>query len=59
VEHPPFEHGFPTTGEVLDSLGVRGRWEVELEDLVEYEMAGPEGQPGRRTDNLLRVRRPR
>ncbi len=59
LEHPPFEYGFPTTGEVLDSLGVRGRWEVELEDLIEHEMAGPDGEHGRRADNLLRLRRPR
>jgi SAM-dependent methyltransferase len=59
VEHPPFDFDFPTTRQVLDSLGVAGRWEVELEDVVETEVTGPEGQPGRRADNVLRVRRPR
>ncbi len=59
LEHPPFEYEFPTTAQVLDTLGVRGRWEVELEEVIEREIAGPEGQPGRRADNLLRVRRPR
>lgn len=56
-EHRPFEYAFPTTREVLDSLGPPERWDVELEDIVEHEMTGPEGQPGTRTDNLLRVRR--
>jgi hypothetical protein len=59
MEHPPFEFDFPTTRQVLDSLGVAGEWEVELEDVVETELTGPEGQPGSRADNVLRVRRPR
>jgi SAM-dependent methyltransferase len=57
-KEPPFEHHFPTTTEVIASLELEpGRWEVELEELVEREVAAPDGSPGRREDNVLRVRR--
>jgi SAM-dependent methyltransferase len=59
MSEPPFEFDFPTTGQVLDSLGVAGQWEVDVEEVVETAVTGPEGQPGRRADNVLRVRRPR
>jgi hypothetical protein len=59
MEHPPFEFDFPTTGQVLDALGVAGQWAVEVEEVVDTMVTGPEGQPGRRADNVLRVRRPR
>jgi SAM-dependent methyltransferase len=58
AEHPPFEFHFPTTSEVLESLGIdQDRWHVERAELVERVSTGPDGQPGRRADNLLRVRR--
>jgi SAM-dependent methyltransferase len=57
-EAPPFEHHFPTTGEVLDALGLEpGRWVVELEEVVERDFPDPDGRPGHREDNVLRVRR--
>jgi SAM-dependent methyltransferase len=60
LENPPFEYHFPTTPEVLDSVGLpQDRWHVELEDLIERELTGPDGQPGRRMDAVLRVRRTR
>lgn len=60
VETPPFEYHFPTTSEVLDSLDLpRDGWHVELEDLIERELTGPDGQPGRGADAVLRVRRTR
>lgn len=58
LHSPPFEFHFPTTAEVHHSLGLeQDWWHVELEDLVERELTGPEGQPGRRKDTILRVRR--
>ncbi|MCP3803048.1 hypothetical protein NLX83_27610 [Allokutzneria sp. A3M-2-11 16] len=58
METPPFEHHFPTTGELLASLGLPPEgWEVELEDLVERSLPGPEGQEGTRSDSVLRLRR--
>lgn len=57
-EEPPFEHHFPTTGEVLAALDLEpDRWYVELEEVVERELPDPDGRPGRRADNVLRVRR--
>jgi SAM-dependent methyltransferase len=56
-EEPPFDHHFPTTGEVLDALDLEpGRWRVELEEVVERELPDPDGRPGRREDNVLRMR---
>jgi hypothetical protein len=43
---------------VLDALDLEpGRWHVELEEVVERELPDPDGRPGRREDNVLRVRR--
>ena len=57
-ETPPFDHHFPTTAEVLDALDLEPqRWVVELEDLVERDFPDPDGRPGHREDNVLRVRR--
>jgi SAM-dependent methyltransferase len=57
-EEPPFDYHFPTTGDVLDALDLEsGRWHVELEEVVERELPDPDGRPGRREDNVLRVRR--
>jgi SAM-dependent methyltransferase len=55
---PPFEHHFSTTAEVLEALDLEpGRWRVELEEVVERDFPAPDGRPGHRTDNVLRVRR--
>jgi SAM-dependent methyltransferase len=57
-EAPPFEHHFPTTGEVLEALDLEpGRWRVELEEVVERDFPDPDGRPGHREDNVLRLRR--
>jgi SAM-dependent methyltransferase len=57
-EEPPFDYHFPTTGEVLAALDLEpGRWHVELEEVVERDLPDPDGRPGRREDNILRVRR--
>jgi SAM-dependent methyltransferase len=57
-EEPPFDHHFPTPAEVLASLDLEpGGWEVELEEVVESEHSSPDGRPGTREDNVLRVRR--
>jgi SAM-dependent methyltransferase len=58
VTEPPFDHRFPTTSDVLDGLDLApGEWRVEAEEVVENEMTDPDGRPGWRTDNVLRVRR--
>ncbi|MGW1882862.1 class I SAM-dependent methyltransferase [Streptomyces sp. NPDC001970] len=55
---PPFDHHFPTTREVLDSLGLApDEWHVEVEDVVSRDLTAPDGRPGTRKDNVLRVRR--
>ena len=57
-EEPPFDVHFPTTGDVLDALDLEpGRWHVELEEVVERELPDPDGRPGRREDNVLRLER--
>jgi hypothetical protein len=58
LEEPPFEHHFPTTAEVLEALDLEpGRWSVELEEVVERDFPDPDGRPGVREDNVLRLRR--
>ncbi len=57
-EDPPFDFHFPTTGDVLAAVDLEpGRWSVELEEVVERELPAPDGRPGHRTDNVLRLRR--
>jgi 2-polyprenyl-3-methyl-5-hydroxy-6-metoxy-1,4-benzoquinol methylase len=54
--HP--EADLPTTGEVLAGLDLDpAEWRVELEDVVERAVVDPDGRPGTRRDNVLRVRR--
>lgn len=56
-DHPEDVH-FPTPREVLDSLDLAaGEWEVELCEEFERAQDSPDGTPGTRTDNVLRVRR--
>ncbi|MFJ9030594.1 SAM-dependent methyltransferase [Streptomyces sp. NPDC102274] len=49
---------FPTTDEVLDALDLpAGQWRVDRQETLERSLTSPDGRPGTRTDNLLRVRR--
>lgn len=58
VEVPPHDVHLPTTAEVIDGLHLDPtEWTVEADGLAEREQAGPEGQPGVRRDNVLRIRR--
>jgi SAM-dependent methyltransferase len=57
LENPPPMH-LATTSELIDGLALNPQtWKVELEDVVEHDMPGPEHQPGKRQDNVLRMRR--
>jgi SAM-dependent methyltransferase len=57
-QHDHHDLHFPTTAKVLTSLDLEpGRWVVERDEVVTRDHPGPEGQPGIRTDNLLRLRR--
>ncbi|MFE7745897.1 class I SAM-dependent methyltransferase [Nocardia sp. NPDC057455] len=58
VSEPPAHVHFPTTAEVRADLAPDpAEWQVEVDDVVEREHAGPEGQPGTRKDNVLLIRR--
>ncbi|WP_405161317.1 class I SAM-dependent methyltransferase [Nocardia sp. NBC_01499] len=58
VQEPPRDIHFPTTAEVNSALHLAPtEWTVEVDDLIEREQASPEGQPGTRKDNILRIRR--
>jgi SAM-dependent methyltransferase len=58
VDSPPFEHRFPTVSEVVTALRLPPRdWTVEVAELVETTLPDPEGEPGHRTDSVVRVRR--
>lgn len=60
IDAPPFEHHFPTVPEILDALGLpRDRWRVEVAELVEREVTGPDGQLGHRGDTVVRAHRVR
>ncbi|WP_158850968.1 SAM-dependent methyltransferase [Saccharothrix deserti] len=54
---PPVEYRFPTNAEVLASLKLDGGWVVEVDESVEREMTGPNGEHGTRADHVLRLRR--
>ncbi|MEQ4723642.1 bifunctional NAD(P)/FAD-dependent oxidoreductase/class I SAM-dependent methyltransferase [Nonomuraea sp. B19D2] len=58
-EHnPPFDVHFPTPREVLDALELpEGEWEVQVSEEYERTLNGPEGHPGTRMDNVLKIRR--
>lgn len=50
---------FPTPDDVLASLELPpGAWRVERAEEFERTQNGPDGRPGLRRDNVLRVRRP-
>ncbi|WP_405791781.1 class I SAM-dependent methyltransferase [Streptomyces sp. NBC_01506] len=56
--HP--EVHLPTPAEVLESLELpEGEWEVLLSEEHERIQTRPDGQPGTRTDNVLKLRRRR
>ncbi|MEU2042177.1 class I SAM-dependent methyltransferase [Nocardia niwae] len=58
VVEPPADLHFPTTAEVRADLALDpATWRVEVDEVAEREHAGPEGQPGTRKDNILRIRR--
>ncbi|WP_280257767.1 class I SAM-dependent methyltransferase [Nocardia abscessus] len=58
VLEPPADVHFPTTAEVRAGLALDpAAWQVEVDEVVEREHPGPEGQPGTRKDNVLRIRR--
>ncbi|MFE4172947.1 class I SAM-dependent methyltransferase [Streptomyces sp. NPDC056909] len=57
-ENPHPEVHFPTPEEVLESLDLAdGEWEVQICEEHERQQNGPDGRPGMRTDNTLKVRR--
>jgi SAM-dependent methyltransferase len=53
---PPPQVTFPTTDDVLASLDLDG-WTVERAEAVQWELTSPDGIPGVRTDNVVRLRR--
>ncbi len=60
--HPSWQHDapaqvtFPSADEVLASLDAEG-WTVEQAGPVHVEVSSPDGVPGSRIDNVLRLRR--
>ncbi|MFG1703042.1 FAD-dependent oxidoreductase [Nonomuraea sp. M3C6] len=61
---PHWEHDpqpgvhFPTPQEVLDALELpEEEWEVQLSEEYERTQTAPDGTPGTRTDNVLKLRR--
>ncbi len=57
-QDPPAGVHFPTPQEVLQSLDPEdGEWEVLLCEEHERVQNGPDGEPGTRTDNVLKIRR--
>ncbi|MEV8439595.1 class I SAM-dependent methyltransferase [Actinosynnema sp. NPDC051121] len=56
-DNPPVDYRFPTNADVLASLDLGPEWVVEVDESVEREIVGPEGQQGTRADVVLRLRR--
>ena len=54
---PPVEYEFPTNADVLASLALGPEWVVEVDETVERELTSPDGEPGTRSDIVLRLRR--
>jgi SAM-dependent methyltransferase len=60
VDTPPHEYRFPSIPEILGALELPGDgWTVALTELVERELAGPDGHHGSRGDNVVRAVRDR
>jgi thioredoxin reductase/SAM-dependent methyltransferase len=61
--HPSWQHDssaqvtFPSAEDVLATLDLEG-WTVERAESVSVEVTSPDGTPGSRIDNILRLRRP-
>lgn len=56
AEKPPFDHRFPTVPEILASLELTSDpWRVEVAELASQDSTGPDGQPGRRDDSVVRA----
>ncbi|WP_033438772.1 SAM-dependent methyltransferase [Saccharothrix sp. NRRL B-16314] len=55
-DHPHADHHFDTNAELLESLDLGPRWTVEVDDTVERDMVGPNGEQGTRSDHVLRLR---
>jgi thioredoxin reductase/SAM-dependent methyltransferase len=53
---PPAHVTFPTADDVLASLDLEG-WTVERAEALAVEVTSPDGIPGSRTDNVVRLRR--
>ncbi|MFD7658659.1 SAM-dependent methyltransferase, partial [Actinosynnema sp. NPDC059797] len=51
------EYRFPTNADVLAGLDLGEGWSVEVDESVVREIASPSGEPGTRTDHVLRLRR--
>ncbi|SDK29572.1 FAD-dependent oxidoreductase [Nonomuraea jiangxiensis] len=58
-EHEPLPGvHFPTPQDVLDALELpEGEWEVQLSEEYERTQNAPDGAPGTRNDNVLKLRR--
>ncbi|MEU4804040.1 class I SAM-dependent methyltransferase [Actinosynnema sp. NPDC023587] len=57
TDHPHRDIVLPTTADVLRSLDLGDGWRVETDAVVRREVAAPDGRPGHRDDNVLRIRR--
>ncbi|MEV0679375.1 class I SAM-dependent methyltransferase [Actinosynnema sp. NPDC050436] len=57
TDHPHQDVVLPTTADVLRSLDLGEEWVVETDEVVRREMTDPDGGPGHRDDNVLRIRR--
>ena len=53
---PPAHVAFPTADDVLASLDLEG-WTVERAEALDVELTAPDGSPGSRSDNVVRIRR--
>ncbi len=57
-ENPHPDVHFPTPEEVLESLDLPdGKWEVQICEEHDRSQTSPDGRPGHRTDNTVKVRR--
>ncbi|MGW2056543.1 class I SAM-dependent methyltransferase [Streptomyces sp. NPDC001840] len=57
-DNPHPDVHFPTPEEVLESLDLPdGEWEVQICEEHDRSQTGPDGRPGHRRDNTLKVRR--
>ena len=57
VTEPPFDVDLPTVQETLDLLALDAEWTAERLDVLTRQLPGPDGAPGSRQDNVVRLRR--